>query len=191
MKTAILIHGWPDKKEYFDPSLPSSSNRHWLPWLQQQLSINGILAQTPEMPEAWEPRYEKWKETFEQFDVNENTTLVGHSCGAGFLIRWLSENKTKVGPVMLVAPWLDPGHEERVHVADFFDFVIDPALSDRTDGVSIFISEDDEPAMLKSVEMLEKTLKGCRTIGFKGRGHFVTESMKNDEFPELLKEILL
>jgi len=44
MKTAIIIHGMPSKEEYFSPKTKSQSNGHWLPWIQKQLILNGILA---------------------------------------------------------------------------------------------------------------------------------------------------
>jgi predicted alpha/beta hydrolase family esterase len=189
MKTALIIHGWPSKEEYFDPATPSPSNNQWLPWLQKQLGLKGITAQTPEMPDAYEPNYEKWKATFEQFHVDEETILVGHSCGGGFLVRWLSENKIKVGPVILVAPWMDVEHEERESIGGFFDFEIDPTLSDRTDGVTIFISNDDDKPMLDTVELLEQTLKGYFTKRFEDKGHFcISDGVA--EFPELLEEIV-
>lgn len=95
MKNAILLHGACDKEEYFDDQYPSLSNSHWFPWLQKQLLINGVLAQTPEMPDAYAPNYDKWKSEFERMEINENTVLVGHSCGGGFLVRWLSWNKPR------------------------------------------------------------------------------------------------
>ena len=107
MKNAIIIHGTCDEDEYFSDKYPSLSNSHWFPWLQKQLLINNIFTQTPEMPEAHKPDYDKWKKEFEKFDVNSETILVGHSCGGGFLIRWLSENKIKIKKLILVAPWLD------------------------------------------------------------------------------------
>ena len=61
MKTAILIHGTCDEEEYFSDLYPSLSNSHWFPWLQKQLLIKGIFTQTPEMPDAYKPDYEKWK----------------------------------------------------------------------------------------------------------------------------------
>ena len=81
MKNAIIIHGMPSKEEYFEVGRSSSSNNQWLPWLQAKLVKQNILAQTPEMPEPYNPKYEEWKKVFEQFDVNEETILVGHSCG--------------------------------------------------------------------------------------------------------------
>lgn len=125
MKNAILIHGWPGKEEYFDPNIPSPSNSHWFPWVQHQLLLKKIEAQTPEMPKAYEPNYEAWKEMFERFEINENSILIGHSCGGGFLTRWLSENDVRVGKVALVAPWLDPLPEKEIDPA----FLISPSTA--------------------------------------------------------------
>jgi len=187
MKTAIIVHGWTGEKEYFNPTKPALSNAHWFPWIQKQLLINGILAQTPEMPDAYEPNYEKWKWMFEQFKIDEGTALVGHSCGGGFLVRWLSENKIKVGKVVLVAPWLDPKHEID---KDFFKFDIDSDLSSKTKGLTVMYSTDDYSDILKSVAILKSKLKEAKFQEFIGKGHFVFKSMKSEEFPELLKEVL-
>jgi hypothetical protein len=36
---AIIVHGCPDREEYYDPAAPSASNHHWLPWLANQANI--------------------------------------------------------------------------------------------------------------------------------------------------------
>jgi predicted alpha/beta hydrolase family esterase len=90
MKNAILVPGRPDKDEYYDPKYPTNSNNHWFPWLSKQLQINDIFAVAIEPPMPWQPRYEIWKKEFEKFDITPQTVLVGHSCGGGFLVRWLS-----------------------------------------------------------------------------------------------------
>ncbi|MDB5259742.1 MAG: hypothetical protein JWO73_950 [Candidatus Taylorbacteria bacterium] len=190
MKTAIIIHGMPDKENYFNPSSDSQSNCHWLPWLQQQLIAKGILAQTPEMPVPYEPDYAAWCEIFERLAPDEETLLVGHSLGGGFLVRWLSEHTVKVGPVMLVAPWTDPDNEMRDALGNFFDYEIDPDLVSRTDGMTIFYSTDDEANIIKTSEILEKSLKGSRTMKFEGKGHFCLRNLGTREFPELLQEAL-
>ncbi|HVY35743.1 MAG TPA: alpha/beta fold hydrolase [Candidatus Paceibacterota bacterium] len=186
MKTAVLVHGWPDKKEYFDPTQPAPSNAHWFPWVQRQLLLNGILAQTPEMPDAWEPNYEKWSALFERFDINEDTTLIGHSCGGGFLVRWLSEHNVKVGKVVLVAPWLDPDHQID---KNFFSFAIDERLVEKTDGLSIMYSTDDFSDIIESIEILKSALKDAVFNAFADKGHFVLEDMKTEAFPELLETL--
>ncbi len=141
MQTAIIVHGMPSKEEYLDGTVPSPSNSHWLPWLQRQLLLRGIVAQTPEMPEPYEPKYELWKSVFEQFTLNEETVLVGHSCGGGFLVRYLSENEIKVGAVVLVAPWIDT---ERSLATKMFDFSIDTHLAQKTRKLTVFVSSEKQ-----------------------------------------------
>lgn len=109
MKNAIILHGKPDKEEYYSETAPSPSNAHWLPWLQKQLIIRDIKADTPEVPYPYELDYATWAREFERFDVTPETVLVGHSCGGGFIVRWLCEHAdVHVGKVVLVAPWTDP-----------------------------------------------------------------------------------
>ncbi len=119
MNNAIIIHGTCDEEEYFSDAYPSLSNSHWFPWLQKQLLIKSIFTQTPEMPEAYKPDYEKWKHEFERFSVDKETILIGHSCGGGFLIRWLSENKVEIDKLILVAPWLDPRNRRTTNFQNY------------------------------------------------------------------------
>jgi len=183
---AIIIHGTCDKEEYFSDKYPSLSNSHWFPWLQKQLLMKGIFTQTPEMPEAYISDYEKWEKEFERFETNDDTVLIGHSCGAGFLVRWLSENKVNFSKLVLVAPWLDP---EREKTDNFFDFQIDGKISERA-CVHVFLSEDDDAAILKSAGMVIGSMPGVKVHKFSGKGHFTFEDMKTHVFPELLEIIL-
>ncbi len=188
MKNAIIVHGMPDKEEYYSSDFPSASNSHWLPWLQKQLMMKGIKADTPEMSHAYAPVYEVWKREFERFDVTPETILVGHSCGGGFLVRWLSENKdTKVGKVVLVAPWLNTEKEREIN---FFDFEIDTELVARTDSTTIFNSDNDDEYIQKSVARLRETLVGIQYREFHNYGHFCLDDMATEAFPELLEVLL-
>ncbi|CAN5141305.1 hypothetical protein BH09PAT1_BH09PAT1_4270 [soil metagenome] len=177
----------PTREEFFDPGIKSMSNLHWLPWLQKQLLINSILAQTPEMPEPYVPVYEKWLAVLKQFDINEDTILVGHSCGAGFLVRFLSEHKIHVGKVALVAPWIDP---DKTLTTGFFNFDIGKDLASRSNGFKMFYSTDDSSDIVSGVKLISKTVEGSEIKEYSDKGHFVIEDMKTVEFPEL-KEFLL
>jgi len=188
MKNAIILHGKPEKEEYYSDEYPSASNSHWLPWLQKQLLMRDIIAHTPEVPRSYVPDYAVWCEEFERFDITAETTLVGHSCGGGFIVRWLSEHsEVSVGKVVLVAPWIDPDRDE---TTDFFDFTIDPELAKRTKGITIFGSDDDFVSVQKSVQILRDTIKGIRHRQFHHYGHFCSEDLGTQEFPELLAEVV-
>lgn len=187
MKTAIIIHWMPFEEEFYDLNIESSSNRHWFPWLQKQLWINWILAQTPEMPVPYVPNYESWKRIFEMFEVNEETILVGHSCWAGFIVRWLSENNVKVDKVALVAPWLNVSREEDI---DFFEFNIDKNLVNKTKSLKVFSSKDDMDVVINSVNKLKNEVLNLDILEFENMWHFCIEDMWTTEFPELLDYLL-
>jgi predicted alpha/beta hydrolase family esterase len=181
---AVILHGCPSRDEFYDPSVASPSNHHWLPWLAKQLIVRDIHAHTPEMPLAFAPDYPVWCREFERYDVTPQTVLVGHSCGAGFLVRWLSERpEVSVGRVVLVAPWVDAGRKLE---SGFFDFTVDPRLVARTQGVTIFNSDDDFQDIQDSVQLLRSQVASIRYREFHGLGHFTLESMGGAAFPELL-----
>lgn len=186
---AIILHGKPDpgEQEYYNPDLPSASNSHWLPWLQKQLLVHDVAAQTPEIPNSWKPDYETWRKEFERYDITPNTVLVGHSCGGGFIVRWLSERPdVHVEKVVLVAPWLDP---QRTDTIDFFDFKMDPNLASRTAGFVIFTSDNDTQPVQQSVRTIVETVKNTKLREFHNYGHFCYGDMKTNEFPELLEAL--
>lgn len=187
MKTAIIIHGSPSKEEYEDfATKDSPANSHWIPWLKQQLSQNDFLVNTPEMPEPYNPDYKKWLDVFEQFHLDEDTHLIGHSSGAGFLLRYLSENDVKIGKVIFVAPWINPNQTDDTNM---FDFMIDKDLRQKVKDLVVIYSSDDEADVIESVSII-KDETGTRTIELNGKGHFTLDDMGTREFPELLRELL-
>lgn len=190
MKNAILIHGWAFKEDYYGLKWPTESNSHWFPWLSKRLMIKDIHTVAVEMPKPYYPEYEVWQKEFERYDITEDTLLVGHSCGGGFLIRWLSENKgKKVGKVILVAPWVGTDPEQPFDKS-FFDFTWDEDIATRTKELVLFESLNDAKSVQKSVEIVKKKLNNLKVIQFENKGHFIIEHMGTEEFPELLQECL-
>jgi len=93
MRQVILIPGMPDEKDYKEDVWPAGSNAHWFAWVQKQLSRQDILCQSLEMPHPYNPTHKDHCFVMNQVTIHEETVLVGHSLGAGFLLRYLSENK--------------------------------------------------------------------------------------------------
>ncbi len=185
MKTAIILHGMPSREEYYNAKRPASSNCHWLPWIQKQFLLKDVLAQTPEMPNPYNPEYKEWKEMFERFTLNEETVLIGHSCGAGFILRYLTENNIQFGKVVLVAPWIDI---EKSLDTGMFDFELDENLFKKTKSLVVFSSRNDMKSVQDSVEVIKNKLKNIKIVEFENKGHFCFKDLGTDEFPELLKE---
>ena len=190
MKKAILVHGKPSKEVCEDKNKESASNALWFPWLQKQLLLRDISAQTPEMLRAYQPDYRIWKETFEEYALTDSTILVGHSCGGGFLAQWLSEHPdTKVGDVFLVAPAFGDRFNPETPYDDpllggFFDFTIDPNLLGRVKSLHVLYSDNDSVRVETAVGMLKAALPGAKYHLFKGRAHFAKP--EDSEFADLL-----
>ncbi len=182
---ALIIHGMPSKEEY--DNNPYVGQYHWYGWAKSELEKKGIHTSVPDMPMAYDPSYESWKTEFEHLELKKDTILIGHSCGAGFIVRWLSEHKeVYVGKVVLVAPWTDP---EYVLDTGMFDFEIDTELSFRTDGLSVMYSIDDEVEVLKTVAMFKEKFTNVDFIEYDNKGHFCLEDLGGPAFPELIELI--
>ncbi len=190
MKNVILIHGWNTKEEFFDPDKPTASNDHWFPWLTKQLMIRGYKVDVPEMPQYDFSTYELWKKEVERFDISSESILVGHSCGAGFIIRYLSESAHKVDKVFLVAPWLGINFGHTFN-EEFFKFRFDRNMVEKTNGVVLMVSDDDFDVIQQSVEVIRSNIDGIEYKNLQGKGHFTLASLGATEFPELLEEIII
>lgn len=177
----IIIHGCPQNEADLIPS-----NKHWTGWLEQKLRDKGLNAFAPEMPVSWEPDYQRWKETFENYKITEKSLLIGHSCAGAFLVRWLLETNNKVKKLILVAPAKTSIKEERKK--EFYNFDLPKDAQKIADEIVIFISNDHE-SMLQSLELYKEALKP-KVIKLENKKHFVPFQMGTNEFPELLEEVL-
>lgn len=189
MKQVILIHGLPSKEEVIvNDTMPSPSNAHWFPWIQKQLAKEDLLSQSLEMPHSYNPSYIDHSKVLEQMDISNETILVGHSCGGGFLVRYFSEHK-ELAPkkLILVAPWIDlEGYlKELDATSNFFDFEIDSTITTRTEVHCIY-STDDDKDILESVKKIEEKMPHIIMHKFTDKGHFIDSSLGTKEFPELL-----
>jgi len=194
MKKAILIHGWGNKQEFYDPKYPTPSNSHWFPWLSKQLMIHDIHAIAIEMPNSYYPEYEIWEKELERFELDPDTILIGHSCGSGFIVRYLSENDIRVGKVFLVAPWMgiisaNSKQPETSFTETFFNVQIDRNLATKTRGVTLIESTNDARPVQESVKVLKASIDNLNIITIENAGHF-TALDGYSKFPKLLTEIL-
>lgn len=163
-------------------------DKHWIPWTKNELNKLSIDTQTPYMPEPWEPVYEKFKNEFEKYKVNEDTVLIGHSCGCTFLVCWLGNTKQKIKKLILVAPWKIAEGSPKFEM-DFYKFPIDPTIKDRVDQITIFTSNNEVEDGKMGMIMFRDALGG-KVISLENHGHYTLGDMGTDEFPELIAEIL-
>ena len=182
----IIVHGCPSKSE--NSPEKRTYDKHWIPWIKKELLKKGIPIETPLMPEPWHANYDKWKKEFEKNEINENTILVGHSCGCAFLVRWLGETNKKIKKLILVAPWKITSPEKKDQ-KDFYEYKINQALKSNIEEIVYFTADDEESDGKKSLEIYYNALDG-KIIELLGHGHYTQEDMGTSEFLELLNEIV-
>ncbi|MDR1361153.1 MAG: alpha/beta hydrolase family protein [Rickettsiales bacterium] len=185
MKNAVICHGVNKDFDYASKKLVPSSSSNWLPWLQQRYLLSEIDCQNPAFLHSWVPdrKYEDDVEILKRYEIGPDTALIAHSCGAGFLVRYLSENPgIKIKHLVLVAPWMD-GHNI---LGDYFDFTIDINLPERIEKMDFFYSTDDEsPYIQETFDKILKIFPNINAHKFSDKGHFTESDMKTIEFPEL------
>lgn len=194
-KQVVVIHGgdvFRSYKEYlsylknkklnFERLLQSG----WKDLLQDNLG-KGYQVILPKMPNPQNAKYLEWKIWFEKIVpcLDEEIILVGHSLGAIFLVKYLSENKLsrKVAGVFLVAPPY-PKNKKENFLGDFaFDCNFEK-LEKQAERVMFYHSLDDEVVPFDDFNKYQEDIPGADFKKFKNRGHFVGKT-----FPEIVADI--
>lgn len=185
----VMVHGCPhDEKSLID--ITKDTDKHWIPWIRTELEKQGVIVINPLMPISWHPNYEVWKKKFEKISINQDSILVGHSCGGTFLAHWLSENKVNIRKLILVAPSKVVKEGAPDDQKQWLDFAIDPELKNRVQESVVFIGLKDKDRSKESAKIYATALN-ARLVEFPKKGHFMPEDMGgSNSFPELLAEIL-
>ncbi len=168
-KKAIIIHGW-----------EGSPDGNWFPLLKEKLIEKGYYVQTPSMPSPDKPKYEEWKKVIDSLDIDENTILIGHSLGGGFIPRYLSDIERKIDKAFIVSPTsykfnIALDIEERKRLNDTVDkdfgkeFNIEK-VNKCTNEIFLFYSDNDEYVPLEYFEDYIKKLLP-KTCLIKGGNH--------------------
>ena len=143
-KRVFIIHGWDGYPE-----------EGWFPWLNKKLKEKGFEVFTPQLPEAGEPRINRWIPALAATvgAADAHTYFVGHSMGCQTIARYLETLPAgvKIGGAVFVA-----GYFKRLTNLEDDDIVRDVAREWLTAPLdlekvksrlpkSIAIFSDDDP----------------------------------------------
>lgn len=164
MKNALIIHGTEGFPE-----------ENWFPWLQSQLKQYGYQVAIPRFPTPENQTPEHWFDAIKPYEsgFNNETILIGHSCGGAFLLRVLEAIKTKVKAAVFVAA--SAGVKPIKYYEVDRPFVEAPfnweKIRNSAEHFFVFHSEDDPFICLENGENIAKEV-GTDLIKLKAAGHF-------------------
>ncbi len=195
MKQVIIIHGGTTFSTYEKYlSYLTSATLHlerlryqpkWKERLQQELgSSYDVLL--PSMPNKTNAVYDEWKKYFDGVVsvLSDDCVLVGHSLGAIFLVKYLSENKMPIriaSTILIAAPFSDERTED---LTDFTITTITTLFTDQAGDVTFFVGTDDPVIDMIEYERYKTALPHARYRLLPAPDHFVREDL-----PELTEAI--
>ncbi len=80
---------------------------NWFPWLEEELSKEKIKCTIPSFPTPEHQVYSDWEKLMDYYCnmgiINNETVLIGHSCGSIFLVHYLLNHDIKVKGLICVS----------------------------------------------------------------------------------------
>jgi predicted alpha/beta hydrolase family esterase len=144
----------------------------------------------PQMPCDKNAKYEEWEIWFKKhipFLKDKNPVLIGHSLGAIFLLKYLSENNfpKKISQLHLIAPAVyDDGLGPEKLSTFKSDLKKIKKIEKKCKELHLWHSKDDNICLFKNSEIIKSIIPSINFHIFKNKGHF-----KDYSFPEILKVI--
>ncbi len=182
----VIIHGCRSNKES-EERKKDHPEESWKEWIREKLNNSDIKTTYPHFPESWNPKYDTWAKIIEKEYITNQTTIVAHSCGAAFIVKWLGETKKRIKKLILVAPAKIPKTGD-TSKSELFDFEIDPIIRENIQEIVCFLSNDKQ-RHLDAAQLYQDAIGG-QFVHIKNKGHFTFDEMNTNEFPELLHAII-
>jgi len=198
MKQITIIHGGTTFASY-DNYLQNLSTKtvaidrlvykpKWKELLQEKLGPEYQVL-LPSMPNGTNARYNEWKIWFDSLTsvITDDCILIGHSLGAIFLAKYLSENpfpRAIKATILIAAPHSD---EETEDLTDFKLSAVSELFTAQAGRVVLFFGADDPVIAPSEIEKYRKDLPQAEFYVTSAPDHFV-----RSDFPELttlLKEL--
>lgn len=126
-----------------------SPEGNWFPWLKAEMEKRGHTVYVPRLPTPEGQTKDEWCAALrEQAPLfGKDTVLVGHSCGALFVLHILEVVRNPVAKAVLVSPFMSAlGNEtfDRLN-ASFVNHDFDWAAVKRNAGEIVLLHGDDDP----------------------------------------------
>lgn len=181
----ILVHG-----SYGKPF------ENWFPWLESELSKKGISCYVPTFPTPEHQNYCDWGKLLDYYSnigfINEDTILIGHSCGAICVTRYLCERNIRIRGLITVSGYNnytgnDP-HIDELNSSFYCEDEVIQKIQNLTSQRISYISTNDPFISQDALENFSRTIDS-QLVVIEGAGHF-NANAGYTEFHQILEYIL-
>ena len=177
MDNYIIIHG-----------SFGSKDGNWFPWLKKELEKDNKDVIVPQMPVGvGNQNFENWSKVLNEFNINDNTTIIAHSIAPIFVCKYLITNKIKVKKLVFVC-----GFNNYLGIDSEFDAVNEPMFIENFEDIKEYCNNiicyysDNDPYVKFEVEKSFADTVSNEQYVIKNGGHINAESGYT-EFEEILK----
>ena len=179
---AIIIHGTEGNPE-----------ENWFPWLKKELEQRGYEVHVPQFPSPpiVAAKISQWWDVLKNYEIDEDTILIGHSLGGLFTLRILEKLEKPVKGAYLAGASIGIKpikYYDRDLAFSGFDFDWDK-IKQNAKRFVVFHSDDDPYVCFENGKALAEKL-GVELTFIPNAGHFnISTNPKYTMFPELLAAI--
>lgn len=168
---------------------------NWFPWLEKSLSDDGISCLVPSFPTPNKQNYDDWSELLKYYlsrgYLNSETLLIGHSCGAAFINKFILMNNINVKGTIAVSGYNNFYSGDKVMDGLNSSFYLPENrlcnIANFSQKRISYYSTNDPFVPFEILNIFAEVTKSKKVINSSG-GHFNSNS-GYDKFDELLKEI--
>lgn len=98
MRKVYIVHGY-----------RANPDKHWFPWLAQQLAARGMECHILAMPNAETPNAQQWLDYLKQnVEMDDETIIIGHSLGSIAVLNFLAFNYARPRAAIFVSGFYQP-----------------------------------------------------------------------------------
>ncbi len=141
----------------------ASSKDHFHPWLKAELEKRGHEVYIPDLPNTNHPDAEEQaKFVLDNFELDENTVLIGHSYGTVTALRILEQVKVPIYKYISVAGFAEPKFLDKLRPFEEttnwnFDF---PKIKNNVQEIVFLRASNDSAVPQERSDFLMKNLQG-------------------------------
>lgn len=171
---------------------------NWFPWLEEQLSKIQVQCNIPTFPTPNHQQYSDWEMLMNYYNkvdfFNQETVLIGHSCGAVFIAKYLMIHNIHVKGLVSAS-----GYNNFISGFEMMDrlnrsFYVKEGLVDMhayADNVYALFGDDDPNVPQEYLRGFAEDI-GADTICIPGAGHLNSNSgyLKCDEIFNIITNLI-